>query len=234
MNTILQVLFSPARAFNELKQQEGKFPGIALIILLLLTAVQLILMVPVVEKIMTLTVSSMPMPENQLDMALAITHKLRYLIVIGQIFTVAIVIFVYALAIYIMAAIAKPALSYVKSLAVIVYSYFAVIIGGLVDAGLLYVKGLENIHHQYEIVLTGLNLFTSVEKVGGPLYTFLTMINPFQVWFVILLSIGLKTFSGMKYGKALIICIILWLFIVIYSVGSVFFSELVTKSQGIM
>jgi hypothetical protein len=95
-------------------------------------------------------------------------------------------------------------------------------------------KGLEAINNPYEIVFTGLNLFTSVEKAGVMGYTFLTLVNPFQLWFVILLSIGLKIFTEIKYTKALIICIIFWLISVIYPVFSAFFSEMAMKNAGIM
>ena len=233
MNTILQTLFSPEKAFNELKQ-ESKFPAMALIKLLLLMTVYLILLVPVTAKITAIMMSSMPLPEAQLNRALEIAHKLRYLQVIGGIFATAITLFLYALLLYIITLIAKPALNYTKSLILIVYSYFALVIGELINAGILYIRGLDKITNPFEISLTGLNLLTTVEKIGAAGYTFLTLINPFQIWFVILLSIGLKVFAEIKYAKALIICIIFWLLTAIYPVVAVLLSETAMKNAGFM
>jgi len=235
MNPILQILFRPLKAFKELKQ-ENKFPGMALLILLLLLAVNLILMVPVTSKVTTLMFSrsSMPLPEEQLDRALDMLHKLRYLQVIGGIFTTAMTLFLYALLLYIITLIAKPVLDYMKSFTVIVYSYFAILIGGLVNTGILYFRGLDKITNPFEITLTGLNLFTTMEKAGGGLYIFLSLVNPFQLWFVVLLSVGLKVFTEMKFAKALLICILFWLITVIFPVASMIFSEITLQRAGMM
>ena len=233
MNTILQTLFSPARAFEELKR-EAKFPTMTLIVLLLLVAVNLILMIPVTEKITAITMSSMSLPEAQMDTALQVVHKMRYLQAIGGVFMTAVALFLYALLMYILTAVAKPVLAYIKSFTIVIYSYLAVVIGDLINTALLYFKGLDELKNPFEIVLTGANLFTSVDKVGATFYTFLGLINPFQLWFVILLSIGLKIFTDMKYAKALIICIIFWLITVIFPVLSVFFSETMMKNVGIL
>ena len=230
---ILQTLFSPFRAFNELKQ-EKKFPAMALIIVLLLVAVYLILMLPITAKITALTLSSMPLPEEQLERSMEILHKMRYLQVIGGIFSTAATLFLYALLLYLLTLIAKPALTYIKSFTIIVYSYFALLLGNLINIGLLYLKGLDNITNPFEISLTGLNLLTSVEQAGLVLYSFLSYINPFQVWFIILISLGLKVFADIKYTKALLICILFWVITILVTLVSVVFSEITLKNAGIM
>jgi len=233
MNTILLSLFRPGRAFGELKQ-ESKFPSMALIVLLLLVAVNLILLIPVMSKVTALTLSNASMPEAQLDRALEVVHKLRYLQVVGGVFSSAVTLFLYALLLYIITLIAKPALTYVQSFILIVYGYFAVAIGELINTGLLYIRGLDVITNPFEIALTGLNLLTNMEQAGAAGYTFLSMISPFQLWFVIILSIGIKAFKDIKYAKALLICILFWLVTVIYPVVMVLFSEAVMQRAGIM
>ena len=233
MNSILQTLFSPNKAFNELKQ-ENKFPAMAFIILLLVAAVYLILMVPITAKITAITMSSMPLPEAQLDKALEVMHKLRYLQMIGGLFGTAITLFLYALLLYLITLIAKPALTYIKSFILIVYSYFAILLGALVNTGILYIRGLEEITNPFEISFIGLNVLTSIEQAGLAGYTCLGLVNPFQIWFVILLSIGLKVFAEIKYTKALIICLIFWLITVIYPVVTVLLSESTMRNAGII
>ena len=233
MNLILKTLFSPISAFNEIKQ-ENKFPGMALVILLLLVAVNLILMVPITAKVTAITMSSMPLPEAQLDASLAMIHKLRYLMVIGGVFSVAIMLFIYALILYIVTVVAKPAISYMKAFSLIVYGYFAILIGDLVNTGIMHMRGLDKITNPFELMFTGLNVFTTMEEAGAAIYTFLCLINPFQLWFVVLLSIGLKVFADIKYIKALLICFIFWLITIIYPIASAVFAQMTLSKAGLM
>ena len=108
MNLIVQTLFSPHKSFTGLKQ-ENKFPTMTFIILLLLLSVNLILMVPVTSKVTTLvlTRSAMPLSEAQLERSMDLLYKLRYLQVIGGVFTAATTLFLYALLFYIITLIAK-------------------------------------------------------------------------------------------------------------------------------
>ena len=233
MNLILQTLLNPVSAFNELKR-ENKFPGMVLVILLVLTAVNLILMVPITSKATATMMSSLPLPEEQLDITMAMMHKLRYLMVIGGVFTYAITFFIYALIFYILTVIAKPTLTYMKAFTLIVYSYFAITIGELINTGILYMRGLDKITSPYEIKFTGLNLFTTLENTGIAVYSLLCSINPFQIWFVVLLSIGLKVFANIKYLKALLISVLFWLVLLIYLFVTMSFSEMAMNKAGLM
>jgi Yip1 domain. len=236
MNLILQIFFNPVKTFNELKR-ENKFPGMVFVILLLLTTVNLILMVPVTSKVMQISISSMsiPMPEQQLDAMMSMMHKLRYLMVISGVFSVVISLFLYALLLYVITVIAKPSITYVKAFTLITYSYFIALAGEFVNTGILYIRGLEKITNPYEIMFTGLNIFTTVEETGSAgIYILLCLINPFQLLFVVLLSIGLKIFANIKFMKALIICTIVWLITIAFPVGSVIFSEMAMNKAGLM
>ena len=235
MKTILQILFSPQRAFGGLKE-ENKFPTLALIVVLLLVAANLILMIPVALKVsaLMLTKTAVQMSEQQLERSLDIIYKMRYLTAIGGVFTSVFVFFIYALIMYILTLVAKPALGYMKAFTMIVYSNLALVLGGLVNTGLLYLRGIDAITSPYEVELTGLNVLTTMEQAGGALYVFLSMVNPFQLWFVILLSIGLKVFTEMKYTKALLLSILFWIITVIFPVVSMIFSEMTMKNAGLM
>ena len=233
MNLIFKTLFNPVSAFNEIKR-ENKFPVMALVILLLLIVVNLILMVPITAKVTAITMSSMPLPEEQLEITMSMMHKLRYLMVIGGVFSTAIMLFIYALIFYIITVVAKPAISYIKAFSLIVYGYFAVLIGDFVNTGIMYMRGLEKITNQFELMFTGLNVFTAKEDAGAAIYMLLCLINPFQIWFVVLLSVGLKVFADIKYIKALLICIIFWLLLAIYPIATVVFAEMTLSKAGLM
>ena len=83
-------------------------------------------------------------------------------------------------------------------------------------------------------MFTGLNVFTTVEDAGAAIYMLLCLINPFQIWFVILLSVGLMVFADIKYIKALILCIIFWLITIIYPIASAALAEMTMNKVGIM
>ena len=233
MDTILQIFFNPVKAFCELKR-ENKFPVMAFIILLLLIAVNLILMVPITAKVTAITISSMPLPESQLDATMAMMHKLRYLMVIGGVFSTAVFLFIYALIFYILTVIAKPTVAYIKSFTLIIYGYFAVLIGDFANTGIMYMRGLDKITNPFETMFTGLNVFTTIEKTGAGIYMLLCLINPFQILFIVLLSIGLKIFAEIKYIKALLICIVFWLITIIIPIVSAILSEMAMSKAGLM
>ena len=77
MNTLFLTLFRPVKGFNQLKTES--FSAMSLILILLLVLINLILMIPVNEAITQITLSSMPIPQNQLDMAGQVAHKMQYI-----------------------------------------------------------------------------------------------------------------------------------------------------------
>ena len=233
MNTFFLALFRPAKAFNEAKIA-GKFSVMSFIVVLLLMLVNLILMIPATTKIATIAFSSMPIPENQIETLTQITHKMRYLQVIGSEILYLIMFLLYALLLYLIIYFAKEKLSYKNALQLIIYSYFIVIIGDFINTALLYARGLDAIQNIYETSFTGLNLLISMEQVGATFYTFLCYFTPFQWAFVILLSIGLKVFTGAKYVKALAISVLFWLITILIPTISVYFSVITATKSGIM
>ena len=233
MKTVLQIFFRPEKTFNEL-QQEEKFPVTALVILLFLMAVNSILLVPVTTKVMAMTMSSLPLSEEQMDRTLAFMYKLRYLLVLGGLISFAAVLFIKALVLYVVTIVAKPSLTYMESVTLIVFCYFAVILGDFLNTGLLYHRGIDAITNPYEISQTGLNLLTTVEEAGLTVYTFLSLINPFQIGFFLLLAAGIKVFAGIRYRKALIISIIFWIITLIYAVGTAFYAQTALEKTGIL
>ena len=233
MNTFFLALFRPEKTFYALKTEE-KFSAMSLIILLLLILVNLILTIPITAKITEITFSSMSLPENQIETMTQITYKMRYLQVIGLGILYLIMLLFYALLLYIFVLILKDRLAYKSALQLIVYSYFIVAVGDLVNTALIYLRGVDSIKSMYDTSLVGINLLTSVEKVGPVWYAFLSYFTPFQLWFVILLSIGLKIFTGMKYIKSVIISVLFWLITILIPVLSVYFSELTIAKSGVM
>ena len=233
MDTLLNIIVNPVKAFNQLKTEE-KFPVTALIILLTLALIHLILMTPASAKLSEILLSGMSMPEKQKDMAIEMTYKLRYLSMIGGFIMYAITLFLQALVLFVIALIFKAQLGYMKALRLMIYCFIVLVIGDLVNMALIYFKGIDTIENMYSLMLTGANLLTSVEKAGVALYVFLSYINPFQLWFVVLLIIGVKIFTDSSWGKSFAICIIFWLIVTLFPVISTWVSQAAMAQKGLM
>ena len=233
MDTLLNIITNPVKAFNQLKTEE-KFPVAAFIILLTLALIHLILNVPIGAKVSELVLSSMALPEKQMDMVVQMTHKMRYLSMIGGFIMYVIMLFVYPLILYVIALIFRTRLTYTKALRLIIYCFIVLIIGDLVNAALVYFRGIDNIENIYGTLLTGANLLTSVENAGVALYLFLSYINPFQIGFVVLLIIGVKIFTDSSWAKSSVICIIYWLIVTLFPVISTWFSQMIMANKGLI
>jgi hypothetical protein len=232
MNTFILILFRPIKALNQLKIEP--FSIMSFIVVLILLLLNLILSIPFNEKILQLTVSSMSLPQNQLDMVFQMANKMRYLQVAGTGILYIIMFLFYALLLYVFVRLSKDKLDYKKALQLLVCCYMTVAIGDIINTILIYMRGIDSIKHIYDTSLTGLNLLTSVEQIGATGYIFLSYINPFQLWLIVLLSIGLKIFANMKPIKAIIISFLFWLITILIPVISVYFSQLTIAKRGIM
>ena len=235
MDTFFKILYMPAEAFQALKGR-NKFPWMSLILLLVVVIINNILLIPVTVKVSELSLTSMSLPisDEQIETTMKFMYKIRYLQVVGAFFMYIFMLVVYTLIIWILTKIAKRSLSFQKTFELVIHCCFVLAIGALVNTFVLYEQGIENIKNMFEISLTGLNLLTSVESVGVVFYTFLSLINPFYVWFVVLLTIGLSILTGMKHIKAFIISFIFWIMIIAYSVISVYFAYALMIRKGLI
>jgi len=231
MNTLFLTLFRPVKAFNLLKAEQ--FSAINFVLVLTLMMVNLILLIPVSEKILQITVSTMSMPQNQVDTMLQVAHKMRYLQIAGSGILYLVMFFFYALILYLIVLITREKLNYKKALQLLITCFLIIPIGDLINTVFVYMRGVDNITHLYDMYLTGLNLLISFEQIGTIEYVFLSYINPFQLWFAVLLSIGLKIFTEMKMTKALMIGVVFWLITVLFPVLSVFLSQTAVGSSGL-
>ena len=238
MDTLIKIIYNPARAFQDLKNA-NKFPLMSLIVLLIVVAIYNILMIPVTAKVLELSFSSIQIPFNdaqtkQIESIMQTMHKLRYLQALGAVFSYLFMLVVYTLIVWALSKITSRSLSFQKTFELIIHCCFVLSIGSLVNVFILYGQGIENIKNIYEISLTGLNLLTSTEQVGVTFYTFLSLINPFYVWFLLLLTIGLSKIAEIKFSKAFIPAFLFWVIIIAFPVITIYFSQLVMQKSGLM
>ncbi|MDR0866077.1 MAG: YIP1 family protein [Candidatus Symbiothrix sp.] len=204
MDTLSNIIVNPVKAFNQLKE-EDKFPVTTFIVLLALVLINMILNVPITAKVSELVLSGMSLSEEQADMAIRMTHKMRYLSMVGGFVMYVIMLFVYPLILFVIARIFGAKLNYTKTLRLLIYCFIATAIGDLVNTAFVYFQGIDNIKSMYDTMMTGVNRFTSIENAGIFLYMFLGSINPFQIWLVVLLVIGVKIFTDSGWSKSFIV-----------------------------
>jgi len=121
-----------------------------------------------------------------------------------------------------------------KVLQLLVYCNLIIVLGDLINTALLYWRGIDNIEHAYDIILTGITHFISIEQVGTTGYVFLNSINLFQLWFVVLLSIGFRILTDIKPVKSIVISIFFWLITILIPVLFVYFSQSTLAKNGAM
>ena len=238
MDTLLKMIYNPVRSFQSLKSTD-KFPTMSLIVLLIVVVINNILMIPVTTKIMELTFSSLQIPfsdvqTRQVDTIMQTMHKLRYLQAVGAVFSYLFMLVVYALIIWVLTKISKQSLSFQKAFELMIHCCFVLTIGTLVNTFILYGQGIENIKNLYEVSLTGLNLLTSTEQVGVVFYTFLTLINPFYIWFLVLLTLGLAILADIKISKAFITGFLFWIILIAFPVIIIYISQLALHRSGLI
>ena len=238
MDTLLKMIYNPVRSFQSLKSTD-KFPTMSLIVLLIVVVINNILMIPVTAKIMELTFSSLQIPfsevqTRQVDTIMQTMHKLRYLQAVGAVFSYLFMLVVYALIIWVLTKISKQSLSFQKAFELMIHCCFVLTIGTLVNTFILYGQGIENIKNLYEVSLTGLNLLTSTEQVGVVFYTFLTLINPFYIWFLVLLTLGLAILADIKISKAFFTGFLFWIILIAFPVIMIYISQLALHRSGLI
>lgn len=220
---LIKLFFNPMKTFQEIKLNE-KFSTMSLVLILILFLLNLFLNMPINEIVVTETFQSMNIPPEQLNMMVEMNYKTRYLQLAGTELLYFIMIFFYSFLLYIIIKLFSS-ISYKKVLQLFIYTYLIVAIGDLVNTSLIYIRGVDVIQDAYDVLLIGVNNFVSVKSVGPTWYTFLSYINPFQIWFVGLLYLGVKTLTNITLPKALTIVFVFWLITILIPSMAVYFSE---------
>jgi hypothetical protein len=226
MKTLISLITNPAKSFNRLKS-EDKFPAVAFMVLLTLTLTNLILNVPVNTKIGLMTLSSMDMglPEAQVDAAMQAVYSMRFISMAGLFIWELIVLFLHASVLFAAARIAGMKISFGKVAHLIIICCIVQAIGGLVNTSLLYMRGIEHISAPSDLQMTGMNMLIPACRTDITLYTFLSYFNPFQLWYAILVILGMKVVTGGSYAKPVAAGILYWLITVAVPVASTWLSQ---------
>ncbi len=231
MNDLLSIIYRPRFEFKAVKDNQVNYV-IVLLILVLLTIIQGVVFFPVQEQLMAHNDVFANMPPEQAEKAKSMGETMKYfgLLMAGIVYIIKIL--VQALMVWGGVAIFKGKIDYKQSILVMSLVSFITILGDFANMGLIFLSGVEHVTSMADVSKTGLNLLFDPEAVGLPMYTFFAYINPFQVWGIILLIIGLKVVGELQSSNATILCLILWLIWVAFPVLGVVVSELASSKAG--
>lgn len=224
MNTLLSLFFSPVRTFNnwKLSDRSTTFNAVAILLLML---INLILMIPISAKIAIITFTSADIPDYQIDSMIQVSYKMRYLQVVGSEILYIVMFVFYSYILRLIVKLGGGFISFKKVFQLIVSSYLVIVIGDLINTFLLYIRGVDSIKNIYDTSLVSANLFTSINQVGTVMYTLLSYVSPFQLYFVVLVGLGLSILCDMKKRKAFIISFLFWIITILIPVLSVYYSQ---------
>jgi hypothetical protein len=231
MNDLLSIIYRPRFEFKAVKDNQVNYV-IVLLILVLLTIIQGVVFFPVQEQLMAHSDVFANMPPEQAEKAKSMGETMKYfgLLMAGMVYIIKIL--VQALMVWGGIAIFKGKINYKQSILVVSLVSFITILGDFANVGLIFLSGVEHVTSMSDVSKTGLNLLFDPEALGLPMYTFFAYINPFQVWGIILLIIGLKVVGELQTSNATILCLILWLIWVAFPVLSLVVSEAAGSKAG--
>jgi hypothetical protein len=231
MNDLLSIIYRPRFEFKAVKDNQVNYI-VVLLILVLLTIIQAVVSFPVQEQLMAHKDIFAHMPDEQAQKAKSVMEIMKY---VGLLFTgifVVIKILVQALCVWGGVSIFKGKINYKQSLLVVSLISFIAILGTFINAGIIFYSGIEKIASLGDLYKTGVNLFFHSDAIGLPLYTLLAYINPFQVWAMIIMIIGLKVVGDMQWTDTIILCLILCLLWVSFPVISAVLSQAAMAKAG--
>lgn len=225
MSTLLEILFNPVMGFDKLKKNDT-FSFVNLFITLVVMLFSLILNAPIKEKASMILLSSMNLPNDQIDNMIQVMYKMRYLQIInGEMLGLASLVF-NSVVIYILIIMLKRKMRFKLVFHLIVLISPILYLGDIINSIMIYIIGINNMSSPYDALMFGANKLVPISSISTILYTFMSYINPFQIWFICLLCIALRILMKIGYAKSFAISILFWFISVALPTLSMYFSDL--------
>lgn len=233
MKEFVLILANPKSCFENFKTTQFSL-GKGLFLLILLIIINNILLFPINTAVTNHSEFLSKMSADKVEMMKAMQEKMKYISLFTSALFFIIKMFFYTLIVWVLSIISKKAVPFLQLLSLVVISFFVVVLGDIVNTGILYSHGIGKITSEYDIHKTGLNLFFNIKNTGPVLFTALSYINPFQIWFAVLLILGLKGVAKIPIKDAIIITIIFLVITITIPVLGVYLSEIVKHKSGLI
>ncbi|MDR0605390.1 MAG: YIP1 family protein [Bacteroidales bacterium] len=212
----LKVLYNPQNVYEEISVNNSW--GLDYIFLSLLLVSIAILMIPINEQILQNHEIMKSFSSVQIDMINSMQKKIKYLATISEPISLLIRSLCFSSLLYIGVLLFKYKVKFGELFCLVVISYSIVILSKVVNLIIFYFKGYESVVSMFDVNPISLSTFFSVNGIGVPLYNFFSVINVFQVWFIIIIIYGVANIVKITKKKASIIVISSWIIITLFNV----------------
>ena len=149
-----------------------------------------------------------------MQQALAFSERFKYIgLMFVPIFLLIRWAFVSALLYFLCVLLEAPGeLRYRGVFSVVVYSEMILLFMSIVNVLVLYAKGIGSVQHITDLqAVVGLDFLLKNKMSNLPLYTFLSSINVFTIWYLVTLTIGISVLTGYRKLKSALIVTGVWL-----------------------
>jgi hypothetical protein len=211
-----KVLYNPKKVFNEIAQNTNW--GTDYIILSFILVIIAIFILPIKEQILNNFLALKGLSANQMELIKSTAKKTQYIDLIAEPIIFLIKTLVLTILLYLGILLYKGKKIFKELFSLSIAAFIIMVLSSLANMVLLYFKGVENINGVIDTYAIGLNIYFNYKVVGIPLYQFLTHVNIFEVWFVIILIFGVNKIAEIGKIESSIIVISTWLIFIIFDV----------------
>ncbi|MFW6172774.1 MAG: YIP1 family protein [Elusimicrobiota bacterium] len=210
---IIDIVFSPSKVFNKISR--NSFWLLAYIFIAIGTIFFRILHFPFIKQIF---LSSWP-PEA----AKSLIQSARSLTIISAALAPLYLIlkfFIIAIILWLLVLLFTLETNFKKIFCLVVHCGIITFLGSILTILILYMRGLDSIESWTDIQISlGIDLFLGNIDLSLPFKTFLSNINLFSIWWIVLLMLGISIISNIPRIKSAFIAVFLWLFSTMFQVG---------------
>lgn len=222
---LIQIIISPTKVFELIKNKALKW-SILLIIMTILVVAFSLLNIPIKNEIMLKSDIATRVSSDQLAMIQNLQSKMQYINLIASAVQFLIKMAFFSLLLWGGVRLFRNNVKYVQIFSLFICAYFIIVLGDYFNTLINYIAGIEHINVRYNIYKIGINVLFDVNKIGVFLYTFLYYINPFQIWFLLLVTYGLTYVTQIKLKYSFFIILSLWIIAIVSpSLLSVYIAE---------
>ncbi|MDR3093352.1 MAG: YIP1 family protein [Bacteroidales bacterium] len=217
-----KILYQPEKAFGNIGAKPSW--GVDCVIISVVLIVISYFLFPVQDRIMELSLHTLtPEQREAMKSMSAVTTITRYVTLALVPLSLLFSSLVTAALVYAGTSICKGKKVFKELFALSIAAYMIKAIGGYVNTVVLVlIKGVESMQHPLDVSPTGLNALFDIKNTGVFLYSFLSSITFFEIWFVVVMIFGISRLAGINAKKSAVIVITIWLLttLVIASIAS--------------
>ena len=208
LRTLIDFVWSPSRGIEAVTKQAP------LLVPVLLFSVATILInwysMPFAEQVARLS-----MPENvnpeQAEQILRFTHRISVASTLVSPLSILVKWAVLAGLLYLVTVLANGGMRFRQAYSLVAFGSVALVAEWAVSLGVMLLRGVDNVRNPLDLV-PALGLTLVFRDVGAGWFALLNSINLFQLWFVVLLVMGVAAMNGFSRWRSGLVVVSVWLF----------------------